>query len=968
MNNESGIPIGKPISILKKSISVDFGELSKAIGKAGVNLLLGRLDDIAGDGVDALSALGLSTGTEEIAWLLVYRSLFQAMRNLAEERTKVANEVFDYEKLATNISEVLESEKLSIDTSFFSHPESSDIIRISKPAFTRWMGDCGVRAADSLPISERMPIYFAQALHEEWGRNSKTYGVLKETIDTPFTQANIRAQGWLRYLTSLRHQVSEPMLLESFSLKQVYIPLRGYYDKKKRSSSGSESEAHTRTSKDSTKFVVDLEAELLKWIDKCDKDDAIRLVSGGPGSGKSTFAKMLASDLAEKMETPVLYIPLHHFDVSEDLIDAVGKFLRLDGLLQHNPLAPDQREENLLIIFDGLDELAMQGVVAEQVAQDFLREVQRKVERFNQQRASLKILITGRELVIQANDSTFRKEGQILHVLPYVVSRIDRAAYVDPSNLLPEDQRQNWWRLYGVATGKRYRGLPEELDQGNLVEITAQPLLNYLVALSLRRGQVTFSENTNLNIVYADLLKAIFERGWAGYQHIAIAGVSERDFVRILEEIALASWHGDGRTTTVNEITRHCKTSSLTKLFSNFQAGLEGNPAAGITRLLTAFYFRQCGRDDSGEKTFEFTHKSFGEYLTAQRIVREIRLITRKLEQRRHDPDDGWDEREALFRWLLICGPSPADEYIFEFMLNEIRLQDSLDIDSWQHTLCHLVEFLTQHGMPVERLDPRPNFFEENRISRNAEEALLVALNACARVTERLSTITWEKEATFGSWLSRICKQRPNYNVQQFALQFLSFLKLDNASLISADLWSANMESANLRNVNFVEADCRNATFVRADLRNAICSYADFDSAALIAADLRDADLRECNLQNSKLKQADLKRANLQLSNLVDADLEGADLEGADLNGANLDGANLKGANLRGANFNLTKLSNTNFENAILEGASFWNANLKNAVLKNSDINGIVYDIERSSRFDDESENEYFEEDLDGDN
>jgi hypothetical protein len=45
--------------------------------------------------------------------------------------------------------------------------------------------------------------------------------------------------------------------------------------------------------------------------------------------------------------------------------------------------------------------------------------------------------------------------------------------------------------------------------------------------------------------------------------------------------------------------------------------------------------------------------------------------------------------------------------------------------------------------MPMERLTPRPDFQEENRQARNAEEALLGVLNACARVTKTVSKIQW---------------------------------------------------------------------------------------------------------------------------------------------------------------------------------------------------------------------------------
>lgn len=40
---------------------------------------------------------------------------------------------------------------------------------------------------------------------------------------------------------------------------------------------------------------------------------------------------------------------------------------------------------------------------------------------------------------------------------------------------------------YGSLTGKSYAGLPDELNREDLAKVTAQPLLNYLVALGLAR-------------------------------------------------------------------------------------------------------------------------------------------------------------------------------------------------------------------------------------------------------------------------------------------------------------------------------------------------------------------------------------------------------------------------------------------------------------------------------------------------
>jgi hypothetical protein len=720
-----------------------------------------------------------------------------------------------------------------------------------KPAFVDWLRQCGLIEADALAISNRLPIYFAAALHDEWGSHAKDYGALKERLDTPFTQANERLLDWMRYSTWLQKQVEEPMFLEAFSLRQVYVPLRAYFNRKCEKQNAEEQERILGFSKQSERIVVDLEKELETWLSKSKKDDAIRLISGGPGSGKSSFAKMFAAKLAEKGTIPVLFIPLHHFEPSEDLIDAVGKFVQVDGILPHNPLDAECRESRLLIIFDGLDELVMQGKIAEKTAQGFVREVQRKIERLNQRETCVQILISGRELVVQTSETEFRREGQILHILPYFVPQNEQQGYVDAKKLLNQDQRQIWWHNYGEVSGNGHIGLPPELDQGNLTDITAQPLLNYLVALSLRRGKLEFSKGTNLNAVYADLLTAIYERGWAEYQHSAIQGIEEGDFVRILEEIALAAWHGSGRTTTVRDIKRHCENSNLKSLLQRFQDGFQDDSKASITRLLTAFYFRQSGHDETGDRTFEFTHKSFGEYLTARRIVQEVQYLHRKLEDRHKNSYEDWDERSALHRWALVCGPSAMDEYLFSFVLDEMRLNYQQNPDytaSLQKSLCDLMSFMLQDGMPMERITPRPNFSEERRQARNSEEALLAVLNACARTNEIISNIKFLNRDSFGNWILTLQKQRTGAK-NVLALKCLSYLNLHECILDMKDFYGANLHKTDLTNAHFY---CAN----------------------LARANLAGANLAGANLQGANLQGARLERANLQ-----EADLEGANLE-----------------------------------------------------------------------------------------
>ena len=150
-----------------------------------------------------------------------------------------------------------------------------------------------------------------------------------------------------------------------------------------------------------------------------------------------------------------------------------------------------------------------------------------------------------------------------------------------------------------------------------------------MIALSHGRQRLDFSQETTLNAIYADLLEAVYERQWeGGRRHSGTGELAEKDFDRILEEIALAVWHGDGRVATVETIHERCKSSRLDRYLEQFQEGAK----KGVTRLLTAFYFRQAG-DVRGEKTFEFTHKSFGEYLTARRLVRMLDWVQTQLDR-----------------------------------------------------------------------------------------------------------------------------------------------------------------------------------------------------------------------------------------------------------------------------------------------------------------------------------------------
>jgi uncharacterized protein YjbI with pentapeptide repeats len=892
--SKDGLALKKPVPVLHRPLTLNFKELFKPLTKSVVHSLTGQLEDAAADASEAAYALGLGADTGEVAWTLIHRALTQAIRDLAEEQAQSGllqepedRQALDQldEKLDADLSEA----KTTINRSFFENPKRLPLLEKVQPTFAAWLQGFGMHSELAASVSRRLPSYFVFALEEEWQDRANDYKQLREHFDTPFAKASEDERAWRRYSAHLQRLPDEPMFDEAFGLREVYVETPAYFIER---SEGDDSGRSGRGEAE-RRIVVDLISELDAWVKKANPDDAVRVLSGGPGGGKSSLAKIFAAKCAERDDLRTLFVRLHWLNFSHDLSDAVGRLIADEDFLRVNPLDSRAGAERLLIIFDGLDELALSGKAGAEIARDFTREVLRTIEARNSHgKTRLQALITGRELAAQSVASDFKKPGQVLHVLPYFISpeevkrdsSIQAHEYIDESQLLATDRRDLWWRKYGAASGKGYAGLPEALRHPRLQELTAQPLLNYLVALSYDRQAVQFSQDTTLNIVYADLLKRVYERGWEKQGNVHVENLKLKEFTRVLEEIAVSAWHGNGRTTTVADIEQRCKDAGIRQhLLEAFQTGV----TEGVTRLLTAFYFRATGeRSSNGDKTFEFTHKSFGEYLIALRIVRGVRWMHKQFQEHKADPEHGRDEKELLKYWGKLCAPTAIDNYIFQFVADEISLQTPDDCSAWMETLGALFGFMLRHGLPMKNIAPELSFKQQMDRSRNAEEALLAVAHLCTRTAQKPFTFDHPSPTAFGEWLGRIQGQKPYLYDQCLALRCLGRLNLSESKLLGRDLVAANLQGADLQG-------------------------ADLQGADLQGADLQGAFLQGAFLQGADLQRADLQGADLQRAKLQRADLQGADLQSADLQGAILYCANLYRANLYRANL----------QDAILEGA-----------------------------------------------
>jgi uncharacterized protein YjbI with pentapeptide repeats len=250
------------------------------------------------------------------------------------------------------------------------------------------------------------------------------------------------------------------------------------------------------------------------------------------------------------------------------------------------------------------------------------------------------------------------------------------------------------------------------------------------------------------------------------------------------------------------------------------------------------------------------------------RIVREQKI------REEHD-GEGWSERDALKHWAEICGLSPMTRYLHEFLLNEIALQDPTSIEVTQDTFVKLFSFLLRHKLPMELLQ-LPSFSASMRQSRNAEEALLAALNGCALRTCRISRIEHPDPIAFGAWLRRIQGQAGG---DSLASRCLSYLNLANLHLIVSDLNLADLSHSDLSHSNISYSACFEARFDEAILiytmvGRCYLGHASFQRAQILNSDLLESDLSWTHLEGAVIRDTRLKNLKLRYTYLdgVDAD------------------------------------------------------------------------------------------------
>ena len=239
MKDTTSISVEKPIKWYNQLVKIDFKKLFTALGKA---IFLSSAHDPRGgfkELIDSFNAFDFKKDASSLAYSLLIKSMANAAHDLAfENKDRFDQKHIDNEKLYDDqdyvdflegLNKILESKSFSIGLDTFSNPRDLPFLNDFRDYFKKWMTHFGINKQEAQNIANRLPAYFVLGLNEEWRSNPTSYEILKQKAETPFTQAAKRELEWERYHSFLQKQVEESVFGESFSLNQIFIPLRAYY-------------------------------------------------------------------------------------------------------------------------------------------------------------------------------------------------------------------------------------------------------------------------------------------------------------------------------------------------------------------------------------------------------------------------------------------------------------------------------------------------------------------------------------------------------------------------------------------------------------------------------------------------------------------------------------------------------------------------------------------------------------------
>ena len=559
----------------------------------------------------------------------------------------------------------------------------------------------------------------ARSVTAVFDRQSDLFSGMVEAVQGAASTADRRDIAWKRHSAWVRGLFHEMPVFSPDSdidipLSSVYQKLRCYWNtehEKEQPDGGDPLRYRTAT-------VGDLHHTIDVWLEAPSPQDAVRLIAGGPGSGKSSFAKAYSADRISKGTHRVLFVQLQHLAMHGTLKESIGRHLKArhgfkwpnktEGFPE-NPLdwhGEDTR--SILLVFDGLDELTTNKDRENELTRKFVSNLKHVLNDLNSAGRPASALVLGRDGAMDAalEDGDLSLDA-LIHVAPIRAMtrndlRLDRNPadkdieegfdpVQDPGNLMEGDSRIAYWEKWCRVRGTPDLAPSHAITHESMSELNVEPLLLHLLIISEFCGDRWEEAAENRNFVYYDILRKVFRRnkdkGLDAYKQL-----EERHFFELMEVFGLAAFRGNGRTGDHEEFSQLRRRYANPKAEHSLYSGIDGASLKNVALMVHS-------RQDVDGAGFEFVHKSFGEYLAARALLGAADRLHKLW--RNDDIDEG--EEQLALRWVDLIGGGKVSKPVLRFLSDECKLRCRSPKIEVIDTLSGIFDWTLVHGFPVQK-------------------------------------------------------------------------------------------------------------------------------------------------------------------------------------------------------------------------------------------------------------------------
>ena len=367
----------------------------------------------------------------------------------------------------------------------------------------------------------------------------------------------------------------------------------------------------------------DLAAFLLSYLSSPYSTETPLVVLGHPGSGKSLLTKVLSAQLMSKQYTAIR-VPLREVDAEADPVNQVQE--HVERVTKRNidswaKLSAAFENSPPIVILDGYDELLQ---ASGKVFSNYLRDVQNFQKSEAVQKRPVRAIVTSRITLI--DKATIPIGATIIRLLEF-----------------DERQRERWMSIWNSTNANYFKeakvkefALPGEKDEGaeKILALAQQPLLLLMLALyDSQENELRKSKSLDRTILYDSLLRRFIERERRKDKEFENLLAAEKKKALDFEMHRL----GVAALGMYNRRALHILSPELDTNLKFFNAErpmreASGKPLSQADLLLGSFFFvhkskaqHAIGDEEHHEETaaFEFLHNTFGEFLSADFVLRQ---------------------------------------------------------------------------------------------------------------------------------------------------------------------------------------------------------------------------------------------------------------------------------------------------------------------------------------------------------